>query len=79
MDAFNAPGSDVFVFLLTTRAGGVGINLATADTGESSPGIEVADVQSSFLIPTLTLIRTFRLFPEVIDMGKRKKYWCSSS
>lgn len=33
MDQFNAPGSDYFIFLLTTRAGGVGINLATADTG----------------------------------------------
>ncbi|KAI9258728.1 P-loop containing nucleoside triphosphate hydrolase protein [Phascolomyces articulosus] len=32
IDQFNAPNSDVFVFLLTTRAGGVGINLATADT-----------------------------------------------
>ena len=28
---FNAPGSDVFVFMLSTRAGGLGINLATAD------------------------------------------------
>ena len=34
LDAFNAPDSDYFVFLLTTRAGGVGINLATADTGQ---------------------------------------------
>lgn len=33
MDAFNAPDSEFFIFLLTTRAGGVGINLATADTG----------------------------------------------
>ncbi|CAO3597234.1 unnamed protein product [Absidia cylindrospora] len=32
IDKFNAPDSDVKVFLLTTRAGGVGINLATADT-----------------------------------------------
>ncbi|OCF46003.1 hypothetical protein I317_00091 [Kwoniella heveanensis CBS 569] len=32
MDLFNAPNSDYDVFLLTTRAGGVGINLATADT-----------------------------------------------
>lgn len=34
MDTFNAPDSEYFIFLLTTRAGGVGINLATADTGE---------------------------------------------
>ncbi|ORZ23098.1 hypothetical protein BCR42DRAFT_487120 [Absidia repens] len=32
IDKFNAADSDVNVFLLTTRAGGVGINLATADT-----------------------------------------------
>jgi SNF2 family DNA or RNA helicase len=36
IDAFNAPDSEYFIFLLTTRAGGVGINLATADTGESA-------------------------------------------
>jgi len=32
IDAFNAPDSKVFIMLLSTRAGGVGINLATADT-----------------------------------------------
>ncbi|KAL8393058.1 hypothetical protein RB595_003021 [Gaeumannomyces hyphopodioides] len=32
IDDFNAPGSEIFAFLLSTRAGGVGINLATADT-----------------------------------------------
>ncbi|GAO17121.1 hypothetical protein UVI_02026540 [Ustilaginoidea virens] len=32
IDAFNAPDSPIFAFLLSTRAGGVGINLATADT-----------------------------------------------
>ncbi|XP_051125916.1 ISWI chromatin-remodeling complex ATPase CHR11 isoform X2 [Andrographis paniculata] len=31
IDAFNSPGSEKFVFLLSTRAGGLGINLATAD------------------------------------------------
>ncbi len=29
---FNAPNSEKFIFLLSTRAGGLGINLATADT-----------------------------------------------
>ena len=32
MDAFNAPNSPIFAFLLSTRAGGLGINLQTADT-----------------------------------------------
>ncbi|KAF1812225.1 hypothetical protein P152DRAFT_28751 [Eremomyces bilateralis CBS 781.70] len=32
IDQFNAPDSPYFAFLLSTRAGGVGINLATADT-----------------------------------------------
>uniref|UniRef100_A0A8C8A822 Chromodomain helicase DNA binding protein 4a n=1 Tax=Oryzias sinensis TaxID=183150 RepID=A0A8C8A822_9TELE len=32
IDRFNAPGAQQFAFLLSTRAGGLGINLATADT-----------------------------------------------
>ncbi|GAA5880624.1 hypothetical protein JCM8547_006042, partial [Rhodosporidiobolus lusitaniae] len=32
IEHFNAPGSPDFVFLLSTRAGGLGINLETADT-----------------------------------------------
>ncbi|KAH8701920.1 PHD/FYVE-zinc-finger like domain-containing protein [Talaromyces proteolyticus] len=32
IDAFNEPNSEYFAFLLSTRSGGVGINLATADT-----------------------------------------------
>ncbi|KAF8846211.1 hypothetical protein BDN67DRAFT_918420 [Paxillus ammoniavirescens] len=32
MDEFNKPDSGIFIYLLTTRAGGVGINLYTADT-----------------------------------------------
>jgi superfamily II DNA or RNA helicase len=32
IDEFNAPDSPFFAFLLSTRSGGVGINLATADT-----------------------------------------------
>jgi SWI/SNF-related matrix-associated actin-dependent regulator of chromatin subfamily A member 5 len=31
IDDYNAPDSEKFVFLLTTRAGGLGINLVTAD------------------------------------------------
>lgn len=31
IDEYNSPGSSKFIFLLTTRAGGLGINLTTAD------------------------------------------------
>ena len=32
VEMYNKEGSDIFMFLMSTRAGGVGINLATADT-----------------------------------------------
>lgn len=32
IEDFTKEGSDIFVFLLSTRAGGLGINLMTADT-----------------------------------------------
>ena len=32
IDRYNQPNSGIFAFLLSTRAGGLGINLATADT-----------------------------------------------
>lgn len=31
-EAFQRPGSDIFAFLLSTRAGGLGLNLQAADT-----------------------------------------------
>ena len=31
IDEYNRPGSTKFLFMLSTRAGGLGINLATAD------------------------------------------------
>jgi SNF2 family DNA or RNA helicase len=32
IDLFNAPNSEYRIFLLSTKAGGLGINLTTADT-----------------------------------------------
>ena len=49
IEHFNAPGSPDFVFLLSTRAGGLGINLETADT------VIIYDVS---LLPTTNNILT---------------------
>ena len=32
IDIFNTPGSSLFAFIMTTRAGGLGVNLQSADT-----------------------------------------------
>ncbi|GIL63033.1 hypothetical protein Vafri_17166 [Volvox africanus] len=32
MEQFNLPGSNIFIYILCTRAGGLGVNLQTADT-----------------------------------------------
>jgi len=32
LEKFSAPGSEFFIFILSTRAGGLGLNLQSADT-----------------------------------------------
>lgn len=32
INRFNAPGSNLFIYILNTKAGGLGVNLQTADT-----------------------------------------------
>ncbi|KAI9009404.1 P-loop containing nucleoside triphosphate hydrolase protein [Phycomyces nitens] len=83
IDSFNAPNSKDFVFLLTTRAGGVGINLATADTvivwdPDSNPHADMQAISRAHRIgqknPVLVLKFMTRLSAEekIVHVAKKK-------
>ncbi|ORY25945.1 hypothetical protein BCR39DRAFT_542680 [Naematelia encephala] len=83
MDAFNAPGSEYFIFLLTTRAGGVGINLATADTviihdPDFNPHMDLQAIARSHRYGQKNRVLVFKLMTKdsveerIIQKGKRK-------
>ncbi|KAJ3190862.1 hypothetical protein HK101_008292 [Irineochytrium annulatum] len=83
LDAFNAPGSDYFVFLLTTRTGGVGINLTSADTiimydADWNPHQDIQAMARVHRIGQKKPVLIFKLFTRgaveerIIEMGKKK-------
>lgn len=51
IDAYNAPGSDKFIFLLSTRAGGLGINLQAGLLLSSLLFALKSNRRSPFVIP----------------------------
>lgn len=65
INVFNAPGSSKFVFMLSTRAGGLGINLATADIvilydSDWNPQVDLqAMVRSNFAFMLLRSVCCF--------------------
>lgn len=69
IDAFNAEGSDKFIFLLTTRAGGLGINLSTADTvilfdSDWNPQMDLQAQDRAHRIGQKKQVMVFRLISE---------------
>lgn len=69
IDEFNRPGSEKFVFLLTTRAGGLGINLATADTvvlydSDWNPQVDLQAQDRAHRIGQKKQVCVFRLVTE---------------
>ncbi|WVQ73285.1 hypothetical protein IAR50_002853 [Cryptococcus sp. DSM 104548] len=83
MDLFNAPNSPYSVFLLTTRAGGVGINLATADTiilhdPDFNPHQDLQAIARAHRYGQTKKVLVFKLMIKgsveetIIEKGKRK-------
>lgn len=69
IDAYNAPNSEKFVFMLTTRAGGLGINLATADVviiydSDWNPQSDLQAMDRAHRIGQKKQVRVFRLITE---------------
>ncbi|KAI9727794.1 MAG: hypothetical protein M1834_007941 [Cirrosporium novae-zelandiae] len=83
IDAFNAPDSPLFAFLLSTRAGGVGINLATADTviildPDFNPHQDIQALSRAHRIGQKKKVLVFQLMTrdsaeeKIMQIGKRK-------
>jgi SWI/SNF-related matrix-associated actin-dependent regulator of chromatin subfamily A member 5 len=69
IENFNAPGSDKFCFLLSTRAGGLGINLQSADTvvlydSDWNPQADLQAQDRAHRIGQRRPVRVFRLVTE---------------
>lgn len=66
IDAYNAPNSEKFIFLLSTRAGGLGINLYTADVvilydSDWNPQMDLQAMDRAHRIGQTKEVRVFRL------------------
>ncbi|XP_017298080.1 chromatin-remodeling complex ATPase chain Iswi-like [Diaphorina citri] len=66
---FNMEGSDIFIFMLSTRAGGLGINLATADVvvlydSDWNPQMDLQAMDRAHRIGQKKQVRVFRLITE---------------
>ena len=69
IDAYNAPESEYFMFLLSTRAGGLGINLATADTviiydSDWNPQVDLQAQDRAHRIGQTKPVHVYRLVTE---------------
>ncbi|PWW76641.1 hypothetical protein C7212DRAFT_344018 [Tuber magnatum] len=83
IDSFNAPNSEYFAFMLSTRAGGVGINLATADTviildPDFNPHQDIQALSRAHRIGQTKRVQVFHLVTrdtaeeKIIQIGKKK-------
>ncbi|VEL29094.1 unnamed protein product, partial [Protopolystoma xenopodis] len=69
IDEFNRPGSTKFLFMLSTRAGGLGINLATADVviiydSDWNPQVDLQAMDRAHRIGQTKAVRVFRMITD---------------
>lgn len=80
---FNKPGSSKFIFMLSTRAGGLGINLATADVvilfdSDWNPQMDLQAMDRAHRIGQKKPVKVFRFITEstveerIIERATRK-------
>eukprot|EP00944_MAST-04C_sp_MAST-4C-sp1_P014672 g14672.t1 len=85
MDAFNEEGSEKFVFMLSTRAGGLGINLYTADIvilydSDWNPQMDLQAMDRAHRIGQKKQVKVFRFITKntveekIIERAERKLY-----
>ena len=83
IDDFNAPDSNIFALLLSTRAGGVGINLATADTviimdPDFNPHQDIQAISRAHRLGQQRKVLVFQLMTrmsaeeKILQIGKKK-------
>ena len=83
VDEFNSEGSQTFIFLLSTRAGGLGINLATADVvvlydSDWNPQMDLQAQDRAHRIGQKKPVKVFRLITEgtieekILDRAMKK-------
>ncbi|KAI8799742.1 P-loop containing nucleoside triphosphate hydrolase protein [Cladochytrium replicatum] len=63
---FNQPESDIFVFMISTRAGGMGINMTAADTiilfdSDLNPQVDIQAMARAHRIGQKKIVRIYRL------------------
>lgn len=85
MENFNAKGSPIFLFMLSTRAGGLGINLATADTviifdSDWNPQMDLQAMDRAHRIGQTKPVVVYRFITEgtveekIVERAQRKLY-----
>jgi SWI/SNF-related matrix-associated actin-dependent regulator of chromatin subfamily A member 5 len=85
MDTFNAPGSKKFIFLISTKAGGLGINLQTADTvilydSDWNPQVDLQAQDRAHRIGQKKQVFVYRLITEgtveekIVERALKKLY-----